>query len=108
MPVGYPLTKVYRLKNGSAQGWIYAIKRAGQYWHLYRFFSSRTAAINGMKHTQWSFGVSGAQIRRHEASSMTVAKVKTMSGDIKWGVFQHSPHREYQITDKDVGKYLVE
>jgi hypothetical protein len=108
MPPSYPLTRVYRLKNGSAQGWVYSIKRAGQYWHLYKFFSSRTAAINGMKHTQWSFGISGAMIRNQKAASMTVAKVQTVSGEIKWGVFQHSPHREYQITDANVGKYLMD
>lgn len=108
MPQAHPPTKAYRLKNGSAQGWVYSIKRAGQYWHLYKFYSSRVAAIKGMKNTQWAFGVSGAMIRNRQASSMTVAKIKTVSGEIKWGVFQHSPHKQYQITDANVGKYLME
>jgi len=97
----YPTSRLYKLSNGSAQGWIYAVKSRGMYLTLYRFYSSRTAAVNGMKYIQWLFPGT-KEGRRMIRAKMIVAK--TEKG---WGVFQSSPHKQYQITERNVGKYLI-
>lgn len=95
----YPEKKLYTLKN--AVGTILAVKHRGEYYTLYKFYSSRTTAVNGMKYVQWLFPGT-KEGRRVIRSKMIVAK--TEKG---WGVFQSSPYKQYQITDKNVSKYLV-
>ena len=91
----YPMKQLFKLKNASFQGWVYAIKKDGLFWPLYRFFSSHTAATNGM-----NVLLKGS--RGTNLAHMTVQKTKE-----GWGVFQSSRHKQYQITDKNVGEYLV-
>lgn len=96
MATKYPTKPLYKLKNASAQGWVYAIKKDGLYWPLYKIFSSHRAAINGMT------GLLPTRGKKSGLAHLTVQK--TEKG---WGVFQCSRHKQYQITDKNVGEYLV-
>ena len=92
----YPMKKLYKMRNQSSQGWVYSIKHKGLYFHLYKFFSSRSAAIKGMKWLLKTWGGKGT------LAYLTVAK--TEKG---WGVFQSSRSKQFQITDRNAGQYLV-